>query len=323
MADNVIPMPDQLERIAAQINGDLQRREHSHTDWVEATLDLCIHLATARQQFSADQAFGRWCGDSGFGDNVISHQDRAAAIDMGRDPDRSRLILEKTERRSLRLIHDKEFRFTSDGKPTKPVKAETPAKPDEPLARALAAYDRRKMAGEDLTYGAIGKEAGVSSTPVRRAIAIRKNEENIEGFNLSATAEQKLDMAIRVARRKLEQEFETRVMLEAKRRQDEISLPHYFETLRRVERKLAAHRGVMPRSEYRKILACLHPDSVEDPARKPRFEEAFRLFNSYEVKLVSDDKAAALSGLPKTREEMMARKQKFDAARRAQRSVAR
>ena len=66
-----------------------------------------------------------------------------------------------------------------------------------------------------------------------------------------------------------------------------------------------------PRKEYRKILGCLHPDAVEDPERKPRFEEAFQLFKRYKARLVDDSEQADVkrdSTLPRTVEEMLARK---------------
>jgi hypothetical protein len=46
---------------------------------------------------------------------------------------------------------------------------------------------------------------------------------------------------------------------------DEISLPHYAKELAELERLISSRKGVMDRITYRKILACLHRDRVQDP----------------------------------------------------------
>jgi len=40
----------------------------------------------------------------------------------------------------------------------------------------------------------------------------------------------------------------------------------------------------MAPGDRRKILACLHPDPVKDPAAKKRYEEAFKIFNNLPIK---------------------------------------
>jgi hypothetical protein len=304
--DVVTTSPDGLDALTARINDAIERREHSKEEWAAATIQLCECLAEARSRFKNDKAFGEWFDASGFG---LSHQDRAAAIAMGKEIELAREVLEKTDRRSLQHIHSKEFkRFTHVSKPPKPKKT------NDKLEAALHVYDRRKLAGEELTYEAIAKEAGVSSTPVRRAIAIREAEEAAgkeEQAALSMSAKEKLEAAIRREIRRLELEAETKARQEARRIVDELSIPNYLETLKKVEGMLKWTRGVMPRSEYRKILACLHPDMARDGHAK-RFEEAFRLFNQYEAKLVIDNEQADIkkvSTLPRTVEEMLARKQ--------------
>jgi len=229
---------------------------------------------------------------------------------MGREPELALQVLMATKRSSLRLIHAKEFkRLTTDGKTKKPK----PTKPTPELEKALHAYDRRKLAGQELTYEAIMQEAGVSSTPVRRAIAMREAEEKVSKeavAGLSMSAQQKLDAAIRNAVKRLELEFETRVIEETKKRIEEWHLPNYMALLRKVEDMLKFKRGLMSRADYRKILRCVHPDTgahVSDANRN----EAFRLFTQLEARLVDDAEQADLkrvSTLPKTVEEMLARR---------------
>jgi len=102
---NVVPMPTPLDRLAARIKAGLARSAAGRQEWVEGQIDLCTALAEARDQFPANIAFSKWCEASGVGKDVINHQTRAAAIKMGRDPDRLRKCLEATERSSLEKIH--------------------------------------------------------------------------------------------------------------------------------------------------------------------------------------------------------------------------
>jgi hypothetical protein len=303
---NIINLtPQGLDALADQIKDDLERREQGKDQWVEATISLCQHLAEARGKFRDNISFGQWFDDSGI---QINEHDRAAAIAMGKQIEIARQVLEKTERRSLKHIHGKEFnRLVHVDKTPKPKKT------NEKLEKALHAYDRRKQAGEELTYEAIQKEAGVSSTPVRRAIAMREAEAKVsvaETAGLSASAQEKLQIAIRREMKRLELEVETRVLNEAQKRIEEWYLPDYMKLLRKVEKMLEYKRGLMSRADYRKILRCVHPDTgahVSDANRN----EAFRLFTQLEARLVDDAEQADLkrvSTLPKTVEEMLARR---------------
>jgi hypothetical protein len=298
--------PQGLEALTDQINDALARRERSKEEWVEATIELCECLAKARAKFTNDKAFGAWFDASNID---LNKNERAAAIAMGGEIERAREVLEKTQRRSLELIHSKEFRVPSARKPPAPKKT------NEKLEAALHAYDRRKQAGEELTYEAIQKEAGVSSTPVRRAIAIREAEEKASTdavAGLSMSAKEKLQAAIRSEVKRLELEAETRAINEAQKRIEEWFLPDYMKLLRKVEHMLEYKRGLMSRADYRKILRCVHPDTgahVSDANRN----EAFRLFTQLEAKLVDDAEQADLkrvSTLPKTVEELLARRRK-------------
>jgi hypothetical protein len=297
--------PQGLDTLTDQIKADIERREQGKGQWVEATISLCQHLAEARGKFKDDQSFGKWFDDSGV---QLNEHDRAAAIAMGKQIEIARQVLETTERRSLQYIRKNEFnRFAHVSKPPKPKKT------NEKLEKALHAYDRRKQAGEELTYEAIQQEAGVSSTPVRRAIAMREAEEKAStdaAAGLSMSAKEKLQAAIRGEIKRLELEAETRAINEAQKRIEEWFLPDYMKLLRKVEKMLEYKRGLMSRADYRKILRCVHPDTgahVSDANRN----EAFRLFTQLEARLVDDAEQADLkrvSTLPKTVEELLARR---------------
>jgi hypothetical protein len=82
----------------------------------------------------------------------------------------------------------------------------------------------------------------------------------------------------------------------------------------------ANRKGIMDRLTYRKILACLHPDRVSDPALKKRYEEAFRLFTNLEKRVLNEKESPTqFRKMPRTYEELMAMKAKVQSERRARR----
>ena len=111
--DNVVKMPDRLERRGAQkIEAAMMRRTKGDEEWIEGTLELAAELIGARDELKADQAFGKWFDDR-FRSNAkpqISKDERAILIREGRDLDQMRIALEKAEGRSLRGI------FTTNSK---------------------------------------------------------------------------------------------------------------------------------------------------------------------------------------------------------------
>jgi len=153
---------------------------------------------------------------------------------------------------------------------------------------------------------------------IRREAATRTAA--IDPSSLSMTTQEKLDVAIRAHKRKLDIDFEMRVLAECKRRLHEISLPHYAKELAELERSIRSRKGVMDRVTYRKILACLHPDRVQDPVMKKRYEEAFRLFTELEKRVLDEKESPTeFRQMPRTYEELMAMKAKVRAERRAKR----
>jgi predicted transcriptional regulator len=199
-----------------------------------------------------------------------------------------------------------------DGKTYK-AKPKNPAN-DAKLEKALHAYDRRKAAGEEITYEALMEEAGTSSMPVRRALSIRKGQEELgeqAEIILSASMQQKYEAKVRALKKTFEYEVQTRVLSDIKTHMEKYGIPNYMALLRKVEGMIEHKRGVMKRAEFRIIQRCLHPDTGQHVSDANR-NEAFRLFMSLEARLVDDDKEQAdlkrVSTLPRTVEEMLARK---------------
>jgi hypothetical protein len=174
------------------------------------------------------------------------------------------------------------------------------------------------------TYEQAAAETGVGSVQViKTSVAREEGRREVRSeSSLALSAQQRLDVAIRARKRKLDIDFEMRVLAECKRRLDEISLPHYAKELAELERSIGSRKGVMDRITYRKILACLHPDRVQDPMMKKRYEEAFRLFTELEKRVLDEKESPTeFRQMPRTYEELMAMKAKVQAGRRAKRAA--
>jgi hypothetical protein len=127
---------------------------------------------------------------------------------------------------------------------------------------------------------------------------------------LSPTAQQKLD----AYKRQLERDFEYRVRMEAMKWVNEVRIPIYEQKLAAIEQMLSWPRNaVMYKEEYNKILMCLHPDSLNSRT-SDQLAEAFRIFTHYKPKMVATDeeerRRILSSDLPRTREELLARRRK-------------
>lgn len=148
----------------------------------------------------------------------------------------------------------------------------------------------------------------------------REAEAQIDPVTLSLTAQQKLDAAISQHQRKLDQEFEARVLAGIQERLKSTVLPHYKKTEAQYRAIIKSRKGVMDRATYKKILSCLHPDRV-DRSLARRYEEAFNLFTKLEAVLLNEKESPTPSlKMPTTYAEMMAMKQTASDARKAKRN---
>jgi hypothetical protein len=205
-----------------------------------------------------------------------------------------------------------------------PQPARRTTEPQKAQAAATLVLDR------GMTYEQAKNEVGLKSVqPVKVAVAEEniRREPQVARADLSMTAQQKVDAWKRQEQRKLEGGFEERVMLECRRRLNDVSLPSYLQQLKDLERSIANRKGVMDGVTYKKILACLHPDrligllaSTEDerPRLLRRYEEAFRLFTELEKRVLDEKESptAFRRDIPRTYEELMAAREKVRAANR-------
>ena len=142
----------------------------------------------------------------------------------------------------------------------------------------------------------------------------------IDPATLSLSTQQKLDAAIRQHQRKLDAQFEQRVLDEVKKRIDEIVLPHWKKQIDQAQELYKRRRGAMDKATFNKIRRGLHPDSRNSISDKA-LGEAFDTFMSLE-KFLLDEKDSPTdvgSGLPGTWDEWEKAKRETTAARRAKR----
>jgi transcriptional regulator with XRE-family HTH domain len=137
---------------------------------------------------------------------------------------------------------------------------------------------------------------------------------------LPMSAQEKFDAALRQYKRKLDLEFEARVLAECQKRIEDTILPQYNKEMDEARAIIKTRKGVMSRAAYKKLLVCLHPDQVEfvkDAGLKRKYDEAFKLLTGLEIVLCSEAEMPTSSDkFPRTYAEMMARKQAVSASRK-------
>lgn len=126
----------------------------------------------------------------------------------------------------------------------------------------------------------------------------------IERADLSMSAQEKFDAAIRQYKRKLDAEFELRVLEECNKRLNELSLPAYVAEMAKLEHSITSRKGIMTEETFKLILRCLHPDKS---ASVEKHNRAFHEFNSLEKRLLNEKESPTVfRPMPRTTAEMMA-----------------
>jgi len=117
----------------------------------------------------------------------------------------------------------------------------------------------------------------------------------------------KVEQALKVERRKLDKEFDVKVREAADAFVNQNILPVYGKRIELAEQIIAAHKGVMTKAQYRKVLSVLHPDSTQDEEHKKKLAAVFDMFKSLEAVLI-EPKTAEIEALAATVEEFTAKK---------------
>jgi hypothetical protein len=166
-------------------------------------------------------------------------------------------------------------------------------------------WDRFKQKAE-----AEGKSAAEKLGEIVAGPEINRSE-------LSLTAQQKLDAAIRQYEAKLAESFAAAVDEKVRKKIDEIILPHWKEKIATADKLFKHRRGAMSKETFNTIRRALHPDSRASISDQ-KLGEAFDTFMSLEKFLLDEkDSPTDLSGLPETLAEWDAAKRRASKASKA------
>jgi IS30 family transposase len=163
------------------------------------------------------------------------------------------------------------------------------------------------LAEQGLTSPEIANEIGVEGRAVRHVLhdvaTARKAEAQIDPATLSLSAQQKLEAAIRQHQRKLDLQFEARVREEARKRMDELSLPHWQEQIAKAKELYDRRTGLMDKATFNTIRRALHPDSRQSISDK-LLGDAFGTFMKLEKYLLNEkDSPTEWPTIPSTVQE--------------------
>jgi hypothetical protein len=162
---------------------------------------------------------------------------------------------------------------------------------------AASARAAKRVIDDGITIEQAKAEENLASvTTVKTAIQREEGRREaladpiIDRSELSLTAQQKLDSALRQHRAALDASFRAEVMKEVKKRIDEIVLPSWQEKVDEAQQLYARRRGLMDKETFNIIRRALHPDSRHSISDK-KLGEAFDTFMGLE-KYLLDEKAS-------------------------------
>jgi hypothetical protein len=283
--DNVVKIPDRLERRAQKIEAALRRRGNAKTEWKEATLDLAIELAGARADLPSDQAFGKWCDDR-FRNATIPKDERAILIRWGNDPDQARAILEKTDSQSIQMI---DRRFRADAKPAEQTESQSYGGPKrERAVDAILAYEAEHGELPTAIWG--GTVPGVTPSTyyhtLREIKSIRAHADTAWPLRFTKAQERHIEALVKLKAKEFEKDFEDRVVEETKKRIDVLfpkleKLEESAKTNEKYYRERLESLAIFSEAEYRDILLCTHE---ANPSKETR-ERAFITLNAKKLQL--------------------------------------
>jgi ParB-like chromosome segregation protein Spo0J len=209
---------------------------------------------------------------------------------------------------------------------TNPKGAGRPKGPPRPKPHTQRVEAEREAASmvldEGKTIEQAAVESGLNSIQIVKTAVAReegRREPRIDPSELSMSAREKFEAAIRQYKRDLDREFRERVRQEVRAEFESIWLPAYQKDLDDAKAMRDAYNGVMTRKTFMKILSCLHADS-RNSASDEKLNEAFRAFKSFEVVLVKPEEPSHPTlPWPKTYQELQEMKRKASETRKAKR----
>src|SRR6185312_7101668 len=140
--------------------------------------------------------------------------------------------------------------------------------------------------------------------------------------DLSLTARQKLDLAIRQHKRKLDAEFHAAVNACVDEFLENTIMPKFQAEQAEARRVMESRKGILDKKAFRKIVECLHSDRVIDPVLKPKYDEAFMIFKGLEKRLLDEKNSPTeFVNFPKTPAEWAELKRQASERRKSKRKT--
>jgi transposase len=209
-----------------------------------------------------------------------------------------------------------------EGRPKGSGKKDKPQRVDPDVAEAIATARLDEGKSEEEIRAETGVGVQLIRTVVAREQGRREAEPTITPDMLSLTAQQKLEAAIKQHKKKLDAGYWDAVQRECRKHIEGVWLPSCQKRLEHAQAIIDSRtKGVMPRSMFKKILACLHPDSRKSTSEE-RLNQVFNEFEKLELILCSKEETpVAPIAFPRTWEEAKEWKRKVAEARRAKRQA--
>jgi hypothetical protein len=304
-SDNVVQMPDRLERLAKRADTAAHAFAARHADAIANIIEYGNALLEARAEFVGDLEFGQWV--------AANHLDQVKPFDLQQERTAAMKIAELSAHSTMLWAdcpHNRPTHIMTwwraqenpDASPKSPKRSKTDDVLDEVIRHKAETGGYPSATRKTFEYG-VNHSTIEWVTYAARKIEKAKAEIDAEALAKAAlealpkTTKEKYDIAERAMRKRLEWEFEQRVQAEATRRFDTMMKPFFESKLELYESVVASRRGLFTKAQYNLIQACLHPDHVatlgEDWIR--RHNEGFRLFRAAEIKLL-DNRELPLTG---------------------------
>ena len=290
--DNVVKMPDRLERRAQKIEAAMTRREAGDREWIEGTIELAVELAGARDDCGDDNnKFGDWLKGR-FGSNRLPKTERSILIQWGKDPTMLRSVLEATESRSIQGIYQTLPSSRKGEEVGVPSSRKTPfggPKLQEAKDKILA-YEavEGKLPPADRHFQIDGVTPSTYDRAIREVRGARAQAEVLGPLKPSKTTAIHIEAIIARRLRELEKGFSERVRLQVLEENDP-----YREHLRQAKEEASKEKNryeslnndfkpIFNETEFITILTCLHPDNSASVEKR---NTAFRAFNAMKFQL--------------------------------------
>lgn len=296
-SDNVVKLvTDKLDRLALEIKKSedqcaaiMMRVTRDRKQWIDNRIAQAINVYEARKENNANIDFGKWWDAHKL---PLNHTERAALIAMGTDPATMRTVLEGTDSWSIELIYNQnKNRFQSALKTPKSSGHSTrsstlpkaPARDKAleyimPLVLARKPVNSRKIEAEiGVNHRTVEAAHAIARERVANYDAVRKTLEaedpKVDRKDLSLTAQQKFDAAIRQERKRIEAEnveWRRNMIAEQLKRIKEQVVPQWEEEAKLARQKEAIYRKLindhkppLTMAEYRLLVLAIQSNATD------------------------------------------------------------